>query len=155
MAWCLLLTGKPNSGKSTLAYHLVQARIRNALIIDGDRHREMQFLGRKLGFEKEDIMANTEHVIKLARFAQEQNINVIISQIAPYRDQRDAMRAGLQNFYEVFCACTDESRASRPNFVSSDLIYEHGVPDMVVTTDKDTISECCDQLLKGWLELKK
>ena len=64
--WCLLLTGLPNSGKSTLAYLLVQKRIRNALVIDGDRHREMQFLDDELGFTDEDILKNNKHVIKLA-----------------------------------------------------------------------------------------
>jgi len=48
--FCLLLTGEPNSGKSTIAYALVQKRLRNCLIIDGDKHREMQFLGKQLGF---------------------------------------------------------------------------------------------------------
>lgn len=154
MTWCLLLTGLPNSGKSTIAYYLVQARIRNALIIDGDRHREMQFLGKKLGFSKEDIMANTEHVIKLAKFAQEQHINVIISQIAPYLDQRKLMRDSLDNFYEVFCNCGDEVRKERPNFKHSKLIYEYGGYDLQINTDISPIEHCVDFIRQNWEVLK-
>ena len=151
MAWCLLLTGLPNSGKSTIAYHLVQARIRNALVIDGDRHREMQFLGKKLGFSKEDIMTNTEHVIKMAQFAQEQNINVIIAQIAPYLEQRRLMRNNLDGFYDVFCSCDDSIREKRPNFKNSDLIYEYGGHDLILHTDKNTIEECVEIIRQKWL----
>ena len=144
--WCLLLYGMPNSGKSTIAYHLVQNRSRNALIIDGDKHREMQFLGKKLGFSKEDIMENTRHVIKLAQFAQEQGMNVIIAQITPYKDQRDLMRKILDNFTEVFCDSSLESRQMRPNFRDSELVFETGDPDLVLNTE-EPIEECCDKIL--------
>lgn len=145
--WCLLLTGLPNSGKSTLAYHLVQARLRNALVIDGDKHREMQFLGRKLGFSREDIMENTKHVVKLARFAQEQGINVLIAQIAPYIEQRQLMREELKGFYEVFCKCSNAGRIARPNFKHSDLVYEEGIWDSVVDTEAFSIEECVGHIL--------
>ena len=146
--WCLLLTGMPNSGKSTIAYHLVQKRIRNVLIIDGDKHREMQFLGRTLGFSKKDIMDNTEHVIKLAKFAMDQGINVIIAQIAPYKDQKDLMRKEIDNFTEVQCDCSKNRRSLRPNFVDSDLEYEIGNPDLILNTDELTIEECGNLVLK-------
>lgn len=154
MAWCLLLTGLPNSGKSTLAYHLVQDSVRNALVIDGDRHREMQFLGKQLSFGKEDIMLNTEHVIKMARFAQAQGMNVLISQIAPYREQRKLMCNMLNNFYEVFCKCSDEARRTRPNFKHSDLVYEEGGHDLIIETDKWSIEECIKLIKANWPEDK-
>ena len=145
--FCILLTGLPNAGKSTIAYELVQKRIRNTLIIDGDRHREMQFLGEKLGFTKEDILKNNEHVIKLAQFAQEQKFNVIIAQIAPFKKQREDMRAKLKNYLEVFCECSDGERSGRPNFKHSDLVYEGGTADMAVSTEFGTIGECADIVL--------
>ena len=147
MNWCLLLTGMPNSGKSTLAYHLLQTRLRNALVIDGDKHREMQFLGRKLGFSREDIMANTWHVIKLAKFAHEQGINVIIAQIAPYLEQRQLIRAQIDGFFEVYCSCSNVKRCERPNFRDSELVYEEGPFDLVVNTDLYPIDDCAKQIL--------
>lgn len=150
MTWCLLLTGLPNSGKSTIAYHLVQNRVRNVLVIDGDKHRAMQFLGKSLGFGKEDIMANTEHVIKLARFAQDQDINVIIAQIAPYFDQRQLMRDKLDNFYEIFCDCVDEMRINRPNFKHSELVYERGGHDLLIGTDLLSIKDCIKKIMYNW-----
>jgi adenylylsulfate kinase-like enzyme len=149
--WCLLLTGLPNSGKSTIAYHMIQKRIRNALVIDGDKHREMQFLGRKLGFTKEDILINTTHVVKMAQFAQGQEMNVMIAQIAPYLEHRHYMRDNLKEFYEVRCICTDEERASRPNFKHSDLIYEDGNHDLIIDTGKYSVEQCVEIILKRWL----
>ena len=146
--WCLLLSGMPRSGKSTIAYNLVHGKIRNALIIDGDRHREMQFLGEKLGFSKEDIMKNTWHVIKMAQFAQEQNMNVIISQITPYKEQRDLMRKEIKNFFEVYLYCPDEERMKRPNYKETELIYELGNPDLSINTYWNTLDESCNLILE-------
>ena len=147
--WALLLTGMPNSGKSTIAYNLVQNRLRNTLIIDGDKHRQMQFLGTKLGFTKADILANTEHVIKLGKFAQEQGMNVLISQIAPYIEQRVMMKAKLNNFKEVYCECSYDKRSSRPNFRDSELIYEVSKNhDLIVNTGELNINECSLAVMK-------
>ena len=146
--FCLLITGEPNSGKSTIAYALVQKRLRNCLIIDGDKHREMQFLGEKLGFTRGDILFNNEHVLKMALFAQEQGFNVIIPQIMPYKEQRQAMCDRLQNVYEVYLRCPKSERADRPNFRDSDLVYELGVPDLELQTDQLTIDECVDSILE-------
>ena len=145
--YAILLTGEPNSGKSTLAYGLLQKRLRNCLVIDGDKHREMQFLGEQLGFTYEDIMKNNEHVIKLAQFAQAQGFNVLIPQIAPYRDQRMAMAEALQNYWEVFVYCPRDVRSRRDNFRDSELVYEYGNPDIRVNTSTYTIDECVDEIL--------
>ena len=155
MAWCLLLSGLPNSGKSTIAYHLVQSRLRNVLVIDGDKHREAQFLGRTLGFSREDIMENNLHVIKLARFAQDQAINVIIAQIAPYIEQRQLMRRELDGFYEVFCDCKEEVRSNRPNFRLSELVYEEGGCDLFISTDAESIEETVSFILLNWFDKLK
>jgi len=146
--FALLLTGKPNSGKSTIAYALLQKRLRNCLVIDGDKHREMQFLGEKLGFSRPDIMRNNEHVIKMAQFAQAQGFNVLISQITPYAEQRFEMRRRLLNFYEVLLNCSDEERSKRPNYRSSDLVYEYGMPDIALFTDEQSIDECVTKILE-------
>ena len=144
----LLLTGEPNSGKSTIAYALVQNRLRNCLIIDGDKHREMQFLGKHLGFTREDIMINNDHVIKLATFAQDQGFNVIIPQIMPHKEQRQAFHNILDNVYEVCLRCPKEERQKRLNYRDSELVYELGVPDMELQTDQNTIEECVDKILE-------
>jgi len=151
MSWCLLLTGMPNSGKSTIAYQLVQKEVRNALVIDGDKHREMQFLGRKLGFTKEDVLANNEHVIKLAQFAQEQGFNVIIAQIAPYLEQRMQMRKRLKRFFSVYCECYKDIRRNRPNFVDTELLYEPGDFNLVVDTGITYLEKCVENILGAML----
>lgn len=144
--FCILLTGMPNSGKSTIAYGLVQKRLRNALVIDGDKHREMQFLG-KLDFTKDDIMKNTDHVIKMARFAQNEGFNVIIAQIAPYAKQRNMMRKALDGFIEVFCKCSFRTRAKRPNFKDSKLVYQKSTSDLIIDTERKSIDECIERVL--------
>jgi adenylylsulfate kinase-like enzyme len=146
--YCILLTGEPNCGKSTLAYHLLQGHLRNCLVIDGDAHRQAQFLGRQLGFSKKDIMENNEHVIKLAQFAQEQDFNVLIPQIAPYKAQREAMRERLINFTEVFLSASKSARRGRPNFKDTELRYEFGNPDLIVYTDSYPIAVCVEQIME-------
>lgn len=147
--WALLITGMPNCGKSTIAYHLVQNKLRNTLVIDGDKHRQMQFLGTQLTFSREDIMRNTEHVVKMARFAQDQDMNVLIPQITPYLEQRELMRSELDNFVEVYCDCPLEVRASRPNFRDSELVYEPSPnPDLIVNTSELLVGECVVEIMK-------
>ena len=141
--WAVLLTGMPNAGKSTVAYDLVQNKLRNTLIIDGDRHRQMQFLGKKLGFTREDILMNTHHVVKMGVFAQEQMMNVLIAQITPYIEQRVLMGAHLHHFKEVYVEASLEERASRSNFRDSELIYEPSAnPDLIINTGEMSIQEC-------------
>jgi adenylylsulfate kinase-like enzyme len=147
--WAVLLTGMPNAGKSTIAYDLVQNKLRNTLIIDGDRHRQMQFLGKKLGFTKHDILLNTQHVVKMAAFAQEQKMNVLIAQITPYIEQRILMNTHLNNFKEVYCECSLENRSKRPNFRDSELIYEPSAkPDLKINTGYMTIKDCSLAVMK-------
>jgi adenylylsulfate kinase-like enzyme len=148
----MLLYGMPNSGKSTIAYELVQRRLRNTLIIDGDKHREMQFLGSKLGFSRSDIMRNTEHVIKLAKFAQDQGFNVLIAQITPYIRQRELMRVGLINFVSVYCYCPKPTRKTRPNYVESTLTFEVGKPDFRLNTSEMSVEKCVDVCADIWYD---
>ena len=144
----ILLTGMPNSGKSTIAYHLVQGHLRNTFVIDGDKHRQSQFLGEQLGFEKEDIMRNNKHVVALAKFAQGQGFNLLIPQIAPYIDQRNEFMV-LKNHIEVYCRCPLEARSKRDNFRDSDIVYEEGYPNLILDTDKMTIDECVNIIMEG------
>lgn len=147
--WAILLTGMPNAGKSTIAYDLVQNKLRNTLIIDGDKHREMQFLGKKLGFTREDILFNTHHVVKMAEFAQDQDMNVLIAQITPFIEQRILMDTHLNNFMEVYCECSKDIRSSRPNFRDSELIYEPSAnPDLTLNTGELSIKECSLAVMK-------
>ena len=145
--WCILLTGPPNCGKSTLTYLLVQKRFRNVLIIDGDKHREMQFLGENLGFTDEDILKNNRHVIKLAQFAQDQEINVVIAQIAPLIAQRREMRENLKNFIEAKLGCPRAVRAKRANYVDTELVYQFSSPDLFVNTQKHSEEICVNQII--------
>ena len=146
--FCLLITGEPNSGKSTIEFYLRQKRLRNCLPLDGDKHRQMQFLGEKLGFTHGDIMRNNEHVIKMALYAQAHGFNVIVPQIMPYKEQREQFHKRLRNVYEVYLSCPKTERADRPNFRDSDLVYELGVPDLELQTDQLTIDECVDSILE-------
>lgn len=147
--WVVLLSGMPNSGKSTIAYNMVQRRVRNALVIDGDKHREMQFLGASLGFSKEDIMRNNEHVCKMAAFAQDQGFNVIIAQICPFRDQRRMFQQELSNFFDVLCDCPSADRVGRPNHRDSHLVYEAGGHDLILdTSDVSSIDDCVISVLR-------
>jgi len=92
-------------------------------------------------------MENNDHVIKMARFAQDQGFNVIIPQIMPYKEQRQAMSDKLQSCLEVCLRCPKSEREKRLNYRDSELVYELGVPDLELQTDQYSIDECVDMIL--------
>lgn len=144
--FCLLLTGMPRAGKSKISEALRTRRLRNAFVIDGDAFREAQFLGRPLGFSLEDILANTEVAIKLAKFAMDLEFSVLIAMIAPYYEQRRLFRERIQNFHEVYLQCPQEVRAQRPNYRETELVYQEGNPELIIETALYSLDECVEMV---------
>ncbi len=145
--YCLWFTGMPNSGKSTLAYYLLQDELRNCVVIDGDRFRE--HITPELSFSREDIVKNGLSAIKTAKYLMGEGFNVIVAMITPFDEVRLEARKQIRNYYEVWLQCPEPVRSSRPNFRSSDIQYEQpSRSDLVLATDKIPINDCCEQILK-------
>ncbi len=100
------LTGLPSAGKSTIARRLalvLQGMGQRVIVLDGDEVRER--LNKGLGFSKEDRDENIRRISYVARLLTEAGAVVIVAAISPYRGARDAARAEIGRFAEIFVNC--------------------------------------------------
>ena len=100
-------TGLSGAGKSTIAemlYHEFQARGMKTEILDGDVVR--QNLSKGLGFSKEDRDLNIMRIGFVANLLTRNGVATICCPISPYRETRDAVRAEIGDFVEVYVHAT-------------------------------------------------
>ncbi len=165
----LWFTGLSGSGKSAIADEVAKILIhRNMKVerLDGDIVRKS--LTRDLGFSKEDRDKNIERVTFVAKLLSRNGVATLVSFISPYREKRDEARSVIENFIEVFAKCPVEVLIERdikglykkalsgeiPNFTGvSDPYEEPEHPEIVVETDKESLEESVNNVLK-WLEEK-
>jgi adenylylsulfate kinase len=98
------LTGLSGSGKSTIAVaaeHALIERGRLAYVLDGDNVRHG--LNKNLGFSPEDRTENIRRIGEVAKLFTDAGVIVFTSFISPYRSDRDAVRALMDDgdFLEV------------------------------------------------------
>src|SRR6184192_1218533 len=103
----LWFTGLSGAGKSTLSEPVAE-RLRAAghkvEILDGDVVR--QNLSKGLGFSKEDRDTNIRRIGFLANLLTRNGVATICCPISPYRETRDAVRAEVGDFVEVYVHAT-------------------------------------------------
>jgi len=105
-------TGLSGSGKSTIAemlYHELQARGMKTEILDGDVVRTN--LSKGLGFSKEDRDTNINRIGFVANLLTRNGVATICCPISPYKETRDANRALIGEFVEVYVHATIEELA--------------------------------------------
>jgi adenylyl-sulfate kinase len=106
-------TGLSGSGKSTIAemlFHEFQARGMRTEILDGDVVR--QNLSKGLGFSKEDRDTNILRIGFVAELLTRNGVATICCPISPYKETRDAVRARIGRFVEVYVHATVEEIAA-------------------------------------------
>jgi adenylylsulfate kinase len=107
-------TGLSGSGKSTIAemlYHELQARGHKTEILDGDVVR--QNLSKGLGFSKEDRDTNILRIGFVADLLTRNGVATICCPISPYKAARDAVRAKIGTFVEIYVYATVEEIAAK------------------------------------------
>jgi adenylyl-sulfate kinase len=108
-------TGLSGAGKSTIAemlFHEFQARGMKTEILDGDEVRKN--LSKGLGFSKEDRDTNILRIGFVANLLTRNGVATICCPISPYKEARDACRAQIGDFVEVYVYATvDEIAAHR------------------------------------------
>ena len=161
--WFTRLSG---AGKSTLAQAVRDelARDWRVEILDGDEIRE--HLSKGLGFSKEDRDTNVRRIGLVARLLARNGVMAITAAISPYRDVRDEVRALAARdgvpFVEVFAQAEIEALAERDvkglyrKALAGELAHFTGVsdpyepplsPDVVVRSDRETVTESRDRIL--------
>jgi len=160
----LCFTGVSGSGKTTLANAVAKKLEEKAIplqIIDGDVLRGE--LGNLFGYTRDERMKQNQVVKVVSKYLLRQNINVLISTVAPYEEMRNGMRKCLEgNFFLVYVKCPYEIceerdvkgyyRLSRnqqmQNLNGADDVYE--VPsnaELTLDTSKNTVEFCTERIL--------
>ena len=163
------LTGLPGSGKTTIARAL-EPKLRKldwpVEIIDGDEIR--QNLSKGLGFSREDRETHLRRCAYVAKLLSRNGVAVIAALISPYRNVRDYARKETTNFLEVYVKCSVKTCAERDpkglykkasageinNLTGPQDLYEDPLnPDLVVDTEKLSLAESVDMIIRRLEEL--
>jgi len=152
---CLWFTGLSGSGKSTIAREVEKIlfeRGAHVYVLDGDNIRHG--LNKDLGFSPEDRTENIRRIGEVAKLFVDAGFIVITAFISPYRKDRDAVRAIMEegDFVEVYIKCNLEvceqrdpkglykkARAGEiPEFTGISAPYEEPLqPELVIDTATD------------------
>jgi adenylyl-sulfate kinase len=163
-------TGLSGAGKSTIAemlYHELQARGMKTEILDGDVVR--QNLSKGLGFSKEDRDLNILRIGFVADLLTRNGVATICCPISPYRATRDAVRAQIGAFVEIYVHATVEEIAAHRDpkglykkalageitgFTGVDDPYEAPEhPELLVNTLEESPQESLQHVLTTLMEL--
>lgn len=89
------ITGRKNSGKTTLAYRI--AAQTNGIVIDGDEVRCVF----PIGYTDEERHDNIMRIAKIAKIFELQDRIVIVSCVSPYRKWREKAQAMFNECIEI------------------------------------------------------
>lgn len=99
------ITGLPASGKSTVATHLSRLLTHREVpneILDGDAVR--QSISKGLGFSRQDRDSNVQRIGAVCELLTRNGVVAIAACVSPYAEARDAVRAKIGDFIEVYVA---------------------------------------------------
>ena len=163
----LWFTGLSGSGKSTLSNALrtkLKAFHLKVVLIDGDHLRKKPH--KHLSFSREDIKKNNLLAARLATEKLVKNDYVLVSIIAPFQKDRIKVRSMIgESYKEIFISCPIDVCIKRDakglykkaltgeirNFIglSKSNPYEPPKhPDLTIETDKLSLAESLDKLIK-------
>lgn len=164
------LTGLSGAGKSTIS-HEIERRLnavgRNVEIMDGDVIRTN--LSKGLGFSREDRITNNKRIAFVCSLLTRNGVACIAAAISPYREAREWARETIGNFVEVYVKCPLEvceardvkglyklvKEGKKKEFTGKDDPYEEPEhPDLVVETDRETVTESVDRIMAKLVELE-
>jgi len=162
-------TGLPSAGKSTLAALLadeLQKRGHKVELLDGDAAR--QRLSQRLGFSKEDRDENIRRIGFVCGLLTKHGIVALVAAISPYRQTRDEVRAGVDNFVEVYVKASLQACIRRDvkglykkalageikGFTGLDDPYEVPLnPELTIETESETPKESLLRIVRKLEEM--
>lgn len=158
--------GRPSSGKSTLAKRVegtLQNRGHKIENLDGDDIRKN--LHPDLGFTRQDRATNNRRTAYICKLLNRNEISVVNAMITPFRKSQFRARDIIEpdgQFVLVYVKCSlDEARQRDPkglydqaakdtieNFTGVNHPFQEPKnPEIVVDTEKQTISESVDHVV--------
>ena len=162
-AYTLWFTGLSGSGKSTLSKRIAEElkkRGQKVEVLDGDEVR--MHLSAGLSFSKEDRDINIRRIGYVCKLLTRNGVWSITAAISPYSETRDAVRAEIQNFVEIYVECSIEKLAERDvkglykkalagqidKFTGVSDPYEAPLkPDVHVNSEKETVDESAAKIM--------
>ena len=167
----LWFTGLSGSGKSTVANgvaHKLHEMEKLAYILDGDNIRHG--LNKDLGFSPEDRKENIRRISEVANLFADAGLITITAFISPYAKDRNFCRelAGEGRFLEIYAKASLETCEKRDpkgmykkarageikEFTGINAPYEEPEnPELITDTDKETVEESAEKVLKKLEEL--
>jgi adenylylsulfate kinase len=169
-AWVIWITGRPGSGKTTLAWTAAEslaARSMAVRVLEFAESRRMLLDGGPESETARDIIHRT--LAYTAKLLAEIGVPVIVDATAPRRAWRQLARALIAHFAEVqlvcpFEICGERERATRwrlgpqpwprrdagsPAIVDVVLDYEEALhPELTLHTDTQDVARSLDELLQ-------
>ena len=171
----LWFTGLSSSGKSTIANEVAyKLHLMGKLtyVLDGDNIRHG--LNKDLGFSPEDRNENIRRISEVANLFADAGLIAITAFISPYKKYRNFCRelVGKSRFIEIYTKASLETCEKRDpkglyqkakagiikDFTGVNAPYEEPEnPELIIDTDKETIEESAEKVLKkleklGYLE---
>ena len=135
----IILTGQPNSGKTTLAlelvHHLYELRKDvTAIIIDGDSLRKIT---HNVDYSKDGRRKNVQTAINLSTNSDVSNDYTVVALVSPFRDLRELLKNNTKHTVkEIYL---HSSRLREGKMVD---YYEPPLNNYLdIDTDKHTIKE--------------
>lgn len=141
------LTGQPGSGKTTICKCISDSHGRRFVHVDGDDIRDL--------FENKDYSEggrrrNVELAQMLARFMHTKGMDVLVSLVSPYRDQREAFKLAMGPGILEAYVHTTETRGREGYFAPG---YQ---PPLSGFLDVDTTGvspeECAEKIIRAYEE---
>jgi adenylylsulfate kinase len=161
----LWFTGLSGAGKSTIANALEKRLFemgKLTYLLDGDNIRHG--LNGDLGFSVEDRKENIRRIGEVGKLFVDAGIITLATFISPLKEDRQKVRELLkENFIEIFVDCSLEVCESRDpknlyrkarrgeikEFTGISSPYEKPEnPEITISTDKQTIEECVDRIIR-------
>ncbi|RIJ65747.1 adenylyl-sulfate kinase [Rummeliibacillus sp. POC4] len=162
----LWFTGLSASGKSTIANAFARQvfnRGKEIYVLDGDNIRHG--LNKDLGFDEESRKENIRRIGEVAKLFIDAGQIVCTAFISPYRQDREVVRQLVEDgeFIEVYVKASVEECEKRDpkglykkakageiqNFTGISAPYEAPIdPEIILDTEKYSLEECVQQLLK-------